>query len=581
MMAKTAHPSLSVSVNAVRDSGFRWAMMSSDSFRVWAKGVAFRDDVMLNGPRLCAELVAALHRCPPGHLVEGLRSLVRQLNGVFSLIVVSDRLVYAAVDKVRSFPLFYGCSGERLCISDDAAWVRDGLPEALPDQICVREFELAGYVTGPNTLYTGLYQLQAGSDLAFSLEDGGPHLELGQHFSWAFGDYCFSAEDLIAQLDAAFEQAFRRLVASAEGRKIVLPLSGGRDSRLAALMLHRLGYSNVLCYSYGRPGNNESQTSRRVAEGLGLDWCFVPYTRDQWFSCYRSTEWASYAQYASGLCSVPVLQEWPAVRWLHDKESLDPDAVFVPGHSPVMALQVNEIYKLRDPRMERGPDALIEAVLRNVHYNLHGCSSETWTAIYRDRIVPAVQDQPTESPNEVAGLLDRWAWRERQSKFIANSVRAYEVWGYEWRLPFWDADVMAVWRRVPMELRHRKRLFAAYVDMLEGGTSAVRPRLANEQPMPRKLSVESAKAVFVGSRLRPHAKALYRTVRWIADYWRHPMLWYGINDFVAHLGYGLRASAFWAGALCINSLLARDELTRLGIGTGTEPCCSPSRWHRE
>ena len=45
-----------------------------------------------------------------------------------------------------------------------------------------------------------------------------------------------------------------------------------------------------------------------------------------------------------------------------------------------------------------------------------------------------------------------------QSKFIANSCRVYEFWGYEWRMPFWDIEFINFWNDLPLQLRLEKFL---------------------------------------------------------------------------------------------------------------------------
>lgn len=52
-------------------------------------------------------------------------------------------------------------------------------------------------------------------------------------------------------------------------------------------------------------------------------------------------------------------------------------------------------------------------------------------------------------------------WQERQSKFIANSVKCYEYFGFEWRIPLWDNEIADYWMRVPARCRYGRNLFFA------------------------------------------------------------------------------------------------------------------------
>ena len=60
-------------------------------------------------------------------------------------------------------------------------------------------------------------------------------------------------------------------------------------------------------------------------------------------------------------------------------------------------------------------------------------------------------------------LFSFFEWQERQSKFLINSVRSYEFYGFDWWLPLWDAEFMEFWREVPLLLRQGKGWYASYV----------------------------------------------------------------------------------------------------------------------
>ena len=42
-----------------------------------------------------------------------------------------------------------------------------------------------------------------------------------------------------------------------------------------------------------------------------------------------------------------------------------------------------------------------------------------------------------------------WEWKNRQAKFIANDVRAYEFAGLDWELPFWDKRLCDFFSKLP------------------------------------------------------------------------------------------------------------------------------------
>jgi asparagine synthase (glutamine-hydrolysing) len=82
--------------------------------------------------------------------------------------------------------------------------------------------------------------------------------------------------DLLPRLDKILIGIFERLIRRAQGRTIAVPLSGGYDSRLIVLMLKRLGYRNLLAFSYGLLKDEESCISRAMARSLDIQWQFIP-----------------------------------------------------------------------------------------------------------------------------------------------------------------------------------------------------------------------------------------------------------------------------------------------------------------
>ncbi len=200
-----------------------------------------------------------------------------ELNGCFSAVRVDSTRVRACVDRLRTMPLFYAYLQDGVAVADAAETVRALLPQAALDPVSASEFRLTGYVTGDETLIANLQQIPAGHCFFDSGEPSarGCRRYYGfRHGSFASG----STEDLIDALVKTHERVFRRLLCDVGNRTIVVPLSGGYDSRLIGVMLRDLGCRNVLCYSYGINGNWESEISRELAAHLGFRWTMVPYS---------------------------------------------------------------------------------------------------------------------------------------------------------------------------------------------------------------------------------------------------------------------------------------------------------------
>lgn len=382
---------------------------------------------------------------------------LKDLNGHYSIVHLGEQEVYAVVDRNRGLPLFYGHDGMDVFVSDDAFWVQERMNDYSIDERSKREFLLTGYVTNDRTLVGSVKQVRSGEVVHIALEQvKGAVIERGQYQQYLPKDYFPNdMEAGLKELDKVLVNSFRRLIEHAQGRTIVVPLSGGYDSRLIVLMLKRFGYEKVVAFTYGRLNNKESEVSREVASALGVRWEFVEYTNEKWFEWFNSDAYNDFCLMGSGLASSPYIQDFPAVMMLKQRGLVPDDCLLVAGHTVSIC---NPDLKGDLKRM----DLAVDDVITN-HFNINGRPIED----------PMLLQEARENVAEYLGDLSRypdrnsaeecWDFNNRQSKFTNNNVRVYEYWGYDWWLPLVDKEFMDFWVRVPYELRLGRPLYKAYV----------------------------------------------------------------------------------------------------------------------
>ncbi len=486
----------------------------------WARGHAHLDDRFL----AAAALAEILDACPTE---EKWQQTVSRLNGCFAAVSRRGGAVLAAVDRVRSIPLFYGTKEGLRRISDSACAIAGEAGGSSADQLAGIEFELTGYVTGAGTLVEGVCQIQAGELLHWSAESSMVPERRFYHV-FAHGDY-FRADtqDLIARLEIVHGNVFRRLVAGASGRTIVVPLSGGFDSRLIGVSLRDLGVRDVICYSYGLPGNWEAKISQELAKYLGFRWEFVPYSPERWRKWAASEQFGAYVDTAGNLTSVPHVQDWPAVAELQREKKIPRDSVFVPGHSGDFLAGSHIPAQFASARMVRR-DQFLDALYR-AHYSLWKWPVAGRAELRRqfDRriegVVGAIGDC---AAARAADLFEQWDLQERQAKFICNSVRVYEQFGYEWRLPLFDHELMDFWARVPLPLRLGRRLYMQFARERQQlpVTSANSDRNAFLRSVVRGVEIAGLKP------LARRARNSYRQLFWRDAHERSSLGWLSLVD---------------------------------------------------
>jgi len=204
-----------------------------------------------------------------------------------------------------------------------------------------------------------------------------------------------------------------------------------------------------------------------------------------------------------------------------------PDSVFVPGHSGdfLAGSHIPTSYAGRSSITRREQlDALLSA-----HYSLWEWPSGRQRELrdeFDRRIEAVVGSIADVTPEQAADIFERWDLQERQAKFIANSVRVYEDFGFGWRLPLFDHELMDFWARVPLELRVGRKLYFEFV------------RRRQALPVTEPNTDRGAIATWLiraidRTRLRPLAKRAQRTLRrwrWRDVYAGSPLAWLALVD---------------------------------------------------
>ncbi|MGH2570258.1 MAG: hypothetical protein ACRDGR_03465, partial [bacterium] len=267
--------------------------------------------------------------------------------------------------------------------------------------------------------------------------------------------------DRFDQLDEVLRGVSHRLVESLDGRLLVIPLTGGYDSRLVAMMARSVGYDRVLCLGSQRRSHWEARISSEVAERLGFEWVHFGYEPHQWSAWFRSEERRRYTRDADGLCALPSIVEWPALLELRRSGRVPEDAVIVPGHYG------NFVTGSSTPEDPAGDGhSGLEAAIRDALLTRY-CLNAWPRAAAGRALLSSVRDAVQQAAGGAADpdeIVDRWEWREYQAKQVGLCVRAYESCGFEWRLPLASNELVGYWRGVSRAERFENRLHRRYVE---------------------------------------------------------------------------------------------------------------------
>ena len=439
---------------------------------VSARGSAWLHGVLLTGQDLAERIVELAASGPRGQRLEALLGLSRHLNGAWAFCVRwADGEALAAVDRLRLMPLFYGrLEDGRLAISDSSASLADCIGGSTLDGEAAVEFLLSGYVMDSRTLHEGVSQIQPGEVLFW--RNGAVSLHRHYRFLRAHSS-TEGPESLTKTLHATMDEVFARLADRFAGQRIIVPLSGGLDSRLVVAMLKRHGHDDLVAHCYGRLDSREAQTSRAVADALNIPWLFVPYQDGDWHPLVSSPAMSEFWQFAGQAATLPHLQDYLA---LHRIRQDDPglEAVFFPGMVGDMiagvwtpSLTLFREYAGGQPRSLGVSDGPVDLhtvsswLLLSKYYQWPASKGEIHAIERRIRSFFAAV-RFTDAHNSAAAF-DLFEFENRQARYLANCVRSYEFHGFGWWLPWCDSSLMDFFLTVPTDLRKLRRLYASWM----------------------------------------------------------------------------------------------------------------------
>jgi asparagine synthase (glutamine-hydrolysing) len=391
---------------------------------------------------------------------------IENIDGHFALVIVKEDITIVAVDKIRSTPLFFVNINDKFYIDHNANRLIDNNNFAHDvNEDSILEISMSGYTIGNKTIYSKLHSLKAG-ELAIFNENS---YETHQYFK-----YCCNADkgvvDYIDVLSGLTIKIFKKMLDSIGDRQIVIPLSAGNDSRLVASILKELGATNVICYSYGSPGNFEADTAKLIAEKLDYEWVFVPLTHKSEKTFYASDEYSRYLKFSETYSSVPYIQSLSTIKYLKESQLISDDAVFINGNSGDFISGLHLNYLLKSDYEVRDMDARKENILNSIikkHFSLWGRLS-TFRNI--NKIKKSLWNEIESSCGTLLEykkdymLYEYSEYIDRQSKYVITGQRAYEFYGHEWRMPLWDNEYIDFWAEVPLKYKKNQAL---YLDMLK------------------------------------------------------------------------------------------------------------------
>ncbi len=206
-------------------------------------------------------------------------SCADQFNGMFAIALYDreDGSLYLVRDRIGKKPLYYWYSPEGVVFASQLKPIMacPGFRGEIREELLAR-FLTQGYLTAPDTIFRGVYQLSPGSILRFNPR------EKEACRQWRYWDVAERYQTLRGSFKGSFEEAKeelkQRLNRAVTLRMIAdVPLgtflSGGYDSSLVTAIAQANSEQPIKTFSIGfsDPAYNEACYAQKVAEQLGTN----------------------------------------------------------------------------------------------------------------------------------------------------------------------------------------------------------------------------------------------------------------------------------------------------------------------
>ncbi len=373
-----------------------------------------------------------------------LKSFLKELDGHYTLVIMSQNSILMISDWINSYPLFYILKNNIFFLSNCTKTLRNKLAKKKFNFQGALEIMAGGYTLGNKTIYLDITKCSPGT---FS------YLQKGQlknvkfiaysptnNYKKGNNTYKKKKKKFIDILD----KTFSRLVDLNHDRKIFIPLSAGLDSRLILSGILRHGHKNITCYSYGLRGNTDTKIAKEIANKINIPFIEIVTKPSIVRNFSKNDAFKNYQSFYDSCSSVPFAQDLPALWYFMKKSRIPQEALFVNGNTGdfISGGHLPQLASIIDKKKLN--KKYLAQLFLNKHFSLW---DKYKTSPYRDKLEKEFDLTlnklllETDKNFNLFNSFETMEWYHRQIKFVISGQKVYEFIDRDWRLPLWEFPV--------------------------------------------------------------------------------------------------------------------------------------------
>ena len=372
-----------------------------------------------------------------------------------AILIETKNKIFASADHCKSVSLFY-CE-KNFKISNNVERIQNSKKNLEIEKNFSYELLKSGYMSSNRTIFSNVKQLRAGEALIYDKKSN--RLTTKKYFNYLPDSKNTKQEiDLLKIHEKILNEEFLRIIKKNKDKLILVPLSGGLDSRLIISKLVELGHKRIIAFSYGPKDSFEVRIAKKVCKILSVKWIYINQSSKDYKNYFDSKKIKKFWKFCDFYSTLPNNQDLLAIDYLKSKKIIDRNSIIINGQTGDFITGGHIPKSLIGNKIKK--DILFKEIIKK-HYSL--LKFESKNKINLKNIINKIFNNIDKKIKTLVTLYEYWEYEERQSKFIIGGQRVYDFYDLQWELPFWSYSYVNFWKNVPYNFKINQYLYKTYL----------------------------------------------------------------------------------------------------------------------